>query len=134
MKYIKMFIAGMTFPSILLPCLFFLSWILGKMQIFMIPFLHFIPLLWGVWNVLYFTFFSKVFPGNSTFRMLLTGGILGFLVAAYAVFGLHIPTLLGVPLNLIYLPLVVVPVLYAILWPLIVKPLNRLLGIYEDER
>lgn len=131
MKYVRIFIAGMAFPSILLPFLFFLAWVFGKTQIFSIPFLHFIPLIWGIWNILYFTYFLKKFPQNPTVRLLITGGILGFLIAIYGVFVLNIPTLMGFPKSFTYLPLIVVPILYAVFWLFIVQPLNRMLGVNE---
>lgn len=131
MKYIKMFIAGLTFPSVLLPCMLLMAWAFGKTQIFTIPFLHFIPVIWGIWNILYFTCFLKVLPQNSTVRLLITGAVLGFLIAAYGVFVVNIPKLMGLPVSFTYLPLIFAPVLYAIFWLFIVRPLNRLLGIYE---
>lgn len=133
MKYIKMFIAGIAFPSTLLPFLLLIAVPFGKPQVLTIPFLHFIPLIWGVWNILYFTCFFKMLPENTTTRLLLTGGVLGFLVAVYGVFGLHIPAILGFPQPLTYLPLVIAPILYAVLWLFIVEPLNHLLGIYEEQ-
>ncbi len=130
MRYIKMFIAGIALPSTILPCLILIAWAFGKTQILMIPFLHLIPLIWGLWNVLYFVGFLKILPENLTVRLLITGGVLGFLVAAYGVFVYDIPLLLGLPDSFTYVPLVIGPILYAVLWLFIVKPLNRLLGIY----
>lgn len=131
MKYIKIFIAGLAFPSTVLPCLLLIASMFGKTQIFTIPFLHFIPVLWGIWNLLYFSLFSKILPENSSARLLITGAVLGFLIAAYGVFEANIPQLMGFPSSLTYLPLIVGPILYAIFWLFIVNPLNHLLGIYE---
>jgi hypothetical protein len=131
MKYLRIFIAGITFPSILLPFLLCAALMLGKSQILTIPVLHFIPLIWGVWNVLYFLFFRKILPGNATVRFLLAGAILGLLVAIYGVFWLNMPEILGLPKSLDYLPLILGPVIYAIVWLFIVKPLNALLDIKE---
>lgn len=128
MKYIKMFIAGIALPSTLVPFLLCLAKYAGKPQLLDIPFLHFIPLLWGVWNILYFTWFDKI-ELRETPRLLLTGAILGLLVASIGVFWLHIQAVLGLPASLTYLPLIVGPILYAILWLYIVKPINHLLGL-----
>lgn len=130
-KYIKIFIAGIAFPSVLLPLVLLVAWAFGKTQIFTIPFLHLIPLIWGVWNILYFALFLKALPQNSILRLLITGAVLGFLIAAYGVFALHIPTLMGWPKSLTYLPLIFAPILYAIFWLFIVDPLNHLFGISE---
>ncbi len=133
MKYIKMFIAGMIVPAVILPLLLFLAVLLGRSQILGIPFLHFIPLIWGVWNILYFTLFTKMLPEYPKTRLLLAGGVLGFLIAAYGVVWLNIPALLGFPKSFYYLPLLLGPILYALLWLFVVKPLNRLLGVQEDD-
>lgn len=132
MKYVRIFIAGIAFPSTVLPCLLLIAWFFGKPQIFDIPFLHFIPIMWAVWNVLYFLLFSKILPGNSVVRLLITGAVLGFLVAIYGVFVEDVPQLLGFSSSWIYLPLLVAPIIYALFWLFIVSPLNHLLGIYEE--
>lgn len=131
MKYIKMFISGMALPSFIIPFLVIAALNYGKSQIIGQPFLHFIPLIWGVWNILYFLIFTKILPGNTTIRILLTGGILGLLIAIYGVFWLHIPSILGLPESMKYLPLLIAPIIYSILWLIIVKPLNDLLGLSE---
>lgn len=132
MKYIKIFIAGIAFPSTLLPCLLLIAWIFGKTQIFDVPFLHFIPVIWAIWNILYFSLFSKILPGSSVVKLLITGAVLGFLVAIYGVFVADVPQLLGFSSSWTYLPLIVAPIIYALFWLYIVTPLNHLLGIYEE--
>lgn len=132
MKYVKMFIAGMAFPCFVIPFLFWIASSYQKGHVLAIPFLHFIPLIWGVWNILYFTIFEKILPGNSTTKLLITGGVLGFLVASYGVFHLNIPRLLALPESITYLPLIGGPIIYAIFWVLIVQPLNRLLEVQRD--
>jgi hypothetical protein len=130
MNYVKMFIAGIAFPTVLLPFIMLFAWSLGYSEILTIPFIHFIPLIWGIWNILYFVFFAKVLPGSFPVKLLLTGGILGLLIALYGVFGLHLPELLDMPYSMDYLPLVIAPVLYALIWLFIVSPINHLLGLH----
>ena len=130
-KYIKAFIAGITLPSLLLPLLLSIAWFLGKFQILNIFFLHFIPIIWGIWNVLYFAFFQEILPKNLNVRLLITGAVLGLIIASYGVFWLNIPAVVGLPPSLHYLPLVVVPILYAVLWLYAVKPLNDLLNLTD---
>jgi hypothetical protein len=131
MKYIKIFIAGIAFPSTLLPCLLLIAWILGKIQIFTIPFLHFIPVIWGIWNILYFSLFAKILSGNLIVKLLITGAVLGFLIAIYGIFVAEIPQLVGFSSSWTYFPLIAAPIVYALFWVFIVNPLNHLLGIYE---
>ena len=61
MKYFRAFIAGLVLPSIILPIFLCIALAAGKSQILTIPFLHFIPVIWGIWNILYFSFFKKFF-------------------------------------------------------------------------
>lgn len=129
MNYVKAFMAGVALPSLILPIILGIMLLLGKPQAFAIPLPHFIPPLWGFWNILYFVVFKKIFPKDINTSYLLTGAILGLLVASYGVFYSHIPTLLGWPESLHFLPLVIGPLLYAILWRFIVKPLNNLLKL-----
>jgi hypothetical protein len=132
MTYIKAFIAGIVLPSILLPFLLCFALVLGKPQILNIPFLHFIPFIWGIWNVLYFAIFRRLLMANVNFRLLLTGALLGLLIAIYGVFSLHIPEIIGLSSSLYYLPLILGPLLYAILWRLVVGPLNSLLSLNDS--
>lgn len=124
-----MFGAGIIFPSIVVPFLILIFYILGKKELISILFLHFLPILWGIWNVLYFTVFHKILPRNETLRYLITGGVLGLLIALFGVFILHLPNVLGFPKSFTYWPLLIGPVLYAIVWLFIIKPLNHLIGI-----
>lgn len=128
MQYLKAFMAGIVLPSILLPIGLYTAIAMGKPQLLGIPFLHTIPLIWGIWNMLYFAFFKPLLPMNVNVRLLLTGAILGLLVACCGIFWLHLPRLLEMG-KFWYLPLFIGPVLYAILWWLVVRPLNEVLGL-----
>lgn len=129
MPYVRAFIAGVIFPSILLPFILSLAVAFKQSQVLTVPFLHFIPILWGLWNVIYFAGLRKFLPKDETLRLLLTGGILGLLVAFMAIFIFHIPEKIGIPEALHYVPLFLGPLLYAFFWWLAVKPLNSLLQL-----
>lgn len=131
MKLLKSFIAGIVVPSIILPIIILLAVYLGKSQILTIPFLHFIPVIWGIWNMLYFTVFKNILPENQDTRLLITGALLGFLIAAVGIFYLDIPHLIGMPDQLHYLPLIVGPLVYAVLWRFLVKDLNHILYLKD---
>jgi hypothetical protein len=129
MNLIKAFVAGVTIPSILLPFMLCLALAFGKSEILMVPFLHFIPLIWGILNILYIVFFKRLFPGDVNTRLQVAGGVLGLLVAIYAIFHLDLPRVFGSPEWLNYAPLIIAPILYAIVWRYLLKPLNTLLGL-----
>lgn len=129
MNDLKAFISGLVVPSVILPIIVIVAWETGREQVLTIPFLHFIPLIWGGWNVLYFKYFKEILPENLDLSLLITGAVLGLLVALYGVFQLHLPELLGLPVSMHLLPLIVAPVLYAVLWRYLVHPLNNLLKI-----
>lgn len=131
MKWLKAFIAGIVVPSIILPIMVLILTSLGKSQLLTQPFLHFIPIIWGLWNIFYFKYLKNILPENQDVRLLITGAILGFLVAAYGTFWLNIPQTIGLPDQVRYLPLVVAPILYAILWRFLVKDLNDILYLKD---
>ena len=131
MLSIRAFIAGIVFPSTLLPVALYLLMSLGRTGVLAVPSIHLIPLLWGIWNVLYFAFLRHVLPTNLDLRLFLTGAILGFFVAIFGVFWLKLPAILAFPENVYYAPLLILPVLYGILWRFIVKPINDLVGLTD---
>lgn len=132
MIYIKAFMVGLTLPSILLPLALFTGVAAGKPEILNILILHSLPILWGLWNILFLLFFRWLQPGNVNASYLLMGGLLGLFLAIYGVFGLDLPGLLGIHPPLSYLALVVVPLIYALLWSLFVKPLNQAIVMKEE--
>lgn len=121
---IKEFIAGLALPAFLAP---FVLHFAGP-AFALSPFVHFIPLVWGVWNVLYFEFARKSLPKSLDARLYLTGAVLGLLVALFGVYYLALPQQLGVSEEL---PLIAAPIVYAILWRFIVHPINELLGLKD---
>lgn len=129
MNLVKAFVAGVAVPSILLPFLLWGALAFGKPQVLSIAFLHFIPLIWGVWNILYIAVFKRVFPGDANTRLQVAGGVLGLLLAIYAIFHAELPSLLGFSGWLYYLPLIAAPIVYAIIWRYLIKPLNTLLDL-----
>ncbi len=131
MKYAKAFIAGLTLPSVLLPIMLSIAINAGKPEVLSVYFLHQLPLIWGAWNVLYFLLFKRL-STNRNARLMLTGAVLGFGVAVYGVFALDIPALIGIEGLFRFLPLIIAPLIYALLWRFGVSPLNQLLGIQDD--
>jgi|GEM_PF-1947138 len=131
MKWVKAFIAGIVVPTIILPIVLLLALYLDKTQILDTPFLHFVPVMWGLWNIFYFAVLKKVLPDNQNTRLWITGAILGFLVAVYGIFWLDLPQLLGLTGIARYLPLIVTPLFYGVLWRFLVKDLNHILYLKD---
>lgn len=130
MNLFRGFIAGIVLPTILLPILLFTAIHYGKEEILTIPFIHLIPVIWGIWYLLYFFIFKHILPGSFTLKYFITGAVLGFLIAYYGVYELHIPEILDFEEYRHY-PLVIAPIAYAIIWRIIVKPIGSFIGIVE---
>lgn len=128
MNLVRAFISGIALPSVLIPIFFYFSVHINK-EMLEIPFIHIIPILWGFWNVLYFAIFKSFFPGDEDLKIIISGALLGFIIAIILIFWYHVPERLGLSGNTIYFPLLVAPILYAIIWRLVVKPLNKLVGL-----
>lgn len=129
MNYLKAFIAGVIIPGILLPAILTLMTILGYGQVVAFMPIHYIPWVWGLWNMLYFVVCKDILPGDMNVRMWITGISLGILVAITGVFYLAIPSLLGLYDIYQYIPLIIVPILYGFIWRYFVKTLNQWFGL-----
>lgn len=129
MNILRAYIAGIAFPATIIPIAQCLAFSAGNEELAALPQAHLIPILWGIWNILYLTICSHILPQNVTLRYLITGGSLGIILSLYGVFWIDLPAMLGVPQEMLYYPLLIVPIGYAIVWRLVVYPLNRLVGL-----
>ena len=133
MKYVKAFIAGLAFPATVFPILYSGVYLGGQGEVRTVPvqfFPLFIPLVFGLWNDLYFLIGKRCPVRDRNVRLWAHGGILGFLAAVFGVFVIGIPALLfNVTGGIQYLPLVVVPIVYGLIWRYVVKYLNDLVGL-----
>lgn len=128
MKYIKAFIAGIVIPATILQLAVLLEWIIGWPPIQKSLFFHQLPLIWAVWNVVYVAYLKNVWPGNSAVSYLIHGAVLGLLLLIPA-FILAIPKALGFTGNEEFYPIGFVPIVYALIWAFLLRPLNKLFGI-----
>lgn len=131
MKHLKAFVSGLTLPAVLLPFIFMLvTYSAKELNNSTLVFMHFIPVIWGIWNVLYFAFFRNVSIAsfNEDIKIGIWGAILGLLLACIAIFWFNITASISLHIPH-YLPLIIAPILYAILWRYIVKKLNDVLGV-----
>lgn len=133
MNYVRAFLAGMAFPAAILPVVYSILYLSGHQEVRTLP-LQFMPLLlplvFGAWNILYFVVAER-FPVRNSIRCLwAAGALLGFLVALVGVFVIGLPgILLGLTGPMQYLPLVVIPVFYGLIWRFVVGSLDRLVGL-----
>jgi hypothetical protein len=131
MRYLKAFIAGLAFPATVFPIIYSVILSVEALSpLRMLP-LYFIPLAWGIWNVLYFAVGKRCPIKNQNYRLWATGAILGFLLALFVVFIFRIPILFGFSGIVQYAPLIMITIIYSIIWRYVVKYLNGLLGL-ED--
>ena len=84
MKYVKAFIAGLAFPATVFPILYSGVYLGSQGQVRTVPvqfFPLFIPLVFGLWNDLYFLIGKRCPVKDRNLRLWAYGAILGFLVA-----------------------------------------------------
>jgi len=123
--------AGMLFPGILLPIVYLIFSCCDSSGIENIPYLKFvpmfIPLLFGLANVIHIANRSWCPIKNENCRLWCTGGALGVVVSLVGVFVLDVPVLLfGLSGVLEYLPIIIVPIIYGAIFRYIVHWLNSL--------
>lgn len=133
-KFVKAFIAGMALPAVVLPIIYTLLYfnVRGLITARTLQFVPmFLPLAWGLANALCVKVQEDLKPRSINNSLLITGACLGFLVAVFGIFIAHIPTRVFGPNidSLQFLPLILVPIIYALLFRYVVKWLNKLVGV-----
>jgi hypothetical protein len=132
-KYLKVFIAGLAFPATILPFIYSSLFLSGHNAVINIPvqFIpHYLPIIFGLWNMLYFAIGEKCPIKNKYRRLLAWGALLGLIATLIGIFIIGLPELLyGLTGPLQYLPLIVVPIFYGLIWRYVVSSLNDLLGL-----
>lgn len=133
-KFVRAFIAGMALPAVVLPIAYTILYfnVRSPITTHTLQFIPmFLPLAWGLANAIYAKMLEESSPKKANGGLVVTGACLGFLVAVFGVFVIHAPTaVFGEKVfNYQYLPLIVLPIVYAILWRYIVKWLNKLVGV-----
>ena len=128
MRYLKAFIAGIVIPATVLQIATIFEFFFGWPPIKQSYFFHQLPIVWAIWNVLYVGCCVKVWPSNKFLSYLIHGAVLGLILLVPAFF-LAIPHALGFSGDAEYIPVIIVPVIYALIWAFGVRPLNRIFGI-----
>lgn len=132
-KLVKAFVAGMSFPAIVLPVIYTLMY-LNVRSVALQHALQFIPmylpLVWGIANAINAKLQKDATGKKANHSLIVTGACLGFLVAVFGVFVANIPMKVFAHIQHgQYLPLIVLPVVYAILFRYVVKWFNKLVGV-----
>lgn len=136
--YLKAFVAGLAFPATLLPFIYSILYFSGHSAVKDLPLQfipHFVPIIFGLWNIFYFTIREKCSIKNRNVRLWVWGALLGFIGALIGVFLIGLPELLfGLTGVLQYLPLIGAPIFYGLIWRYIVSSLNDLLGLEDGNQ
>lgn len=133
-KLIKAFIAGMAFPAVFLPLAYTLLFFIENHSIQQHPIQFipmYLPLLWGIANAIFIQLHDdNNNKSNRNSGLWVTGAILGFVVAVFGVFIVHIPTMIfGDMHGFEFAPLIVLPIVYGLLFRYVVKWLNKTLAV-----
>jgi len=137
-KYIKYFSAGLLFPAVFLPIVFGVLCAFGHQSVrsghlIVIPLA--IPIVFGLWNILYFLIGDKCPIKSRYCRLWAHGVILGLLLAPIGVFCFQVPQrLFGLTGNWIYLAFVFVPLIYGVIWRYVIHYLNQTFGLNDPDR
>jgi len=130
--FIKAMLAGMGFPSLVLPLLYTVLYIYKPTLIQANPLQFipmYIPILFGLTNIIYLHMDTKIIP-NANFRLWITGAGLGLIVATIGIFIFKLPALIfGFSHGWQYFPLIFLPFIYGFIFRYIVKALNKLLNV-----
>jgi hypothetical protein len=130
MKILKPLLAGIALPTFILPFIcVFLYLFKGEYSIFLLI-APFIPLLWGIWNIL-FVNFENVSPIiDREINIWLWGALLGLLFVSFvSLFGLP-KRIFNIEGFMSYGIFFIVPVAYGIVWRYFVKTFNEALDLF----
>lgn len=127
----RAFAAGVAFPALCMPLMVYFLDSNGYTLLSQSQFFHFLPLIWGFWNALYF---KLGICGQCKSRLAVAGALLGLLIAYVTMFVLEIPQNAGMVDCCPYTPLVVVPIAYAAIWAFIVGWMNTQVGFTHCDK
>lgn len=132
-NYLKAFVVTSSLVVVIFPAFvyFFFSRTVNPDSTYLLMDMNFMGLAFmlGIFNMIYYSVKDKFFSNNATLRYLIFGLIQGLILASLGGFVFEIPELLQLPLEYQYLPLIVAPIIYALLWLLVIRPLNLLFDL-----
>lgn len=130
MKIFKPLLAGMILPAVMLPFICILFYIFkGEFSIFHLI-APFVPLIWGLWNIL-FVNFENISPIiDRDINIWLWGIFLGLVfVSLFSLFGLP-KAIFNIQGFMTYGIFFIVPLIYGIVWRYFVKYFNEALDLF----
>jgi len=131
----KIFLAGLAPLGSILPFVytFLYAFDLSSVRTLSLQFIPlYLPIIFGVWNVLYFHTLRKWFPRNQNRRLWIAGIILGFILGLVEVYVVKLPErALGMTGVMVYIPIFIAPVFFGALWRYVVKWFNAFFEIKD---
>ena len=130
MKIFKPLLAGIALPAVMLPFICLLFYIAKNEYSVFFLIAPIIPLIWGIWNIL-FVNFENISPIiDREINIWLWGSLLGLILVS-------LMTLFGLPKELFnidgfmkYGIFIIVPTVYGIVWRYVVKYFNEALDLF----
>lgn len=127
-KFTTQFVSGMAFPAIFMPLAYTMLYTIrgetlteASMQFLAM----YVPLSFGLTNSICISFSSA-----SNMMLAIFGAVLGLIIASLGIFVLDIPAIVfNIKSNFEYFPLIIHPILFALIFRYIVKWFNDLLGV-----
>ncbi|MFI5390560.1 MAG: hypothetical protein ACHQYQ_04290 [Bacteriovoracales bacterium] len=130
MKIYKPLLAGMVLPSVILPFISLFVYLNrgGYSKFLLIA--PFIPLIWGIWNILFINFVRMSPIIDREINIWIWGALLGFILVSFlSLFGLP-KAIFNFSGFMSYGIFIFVPIAYGIAWRYFVKYFNETLDLY----
>ncbi len=127
---IRAFAAGAALPALLMPLILIFFSQLGFGSHSEHSYFHFIPLIWGVWNILCQGICKRCLPASETSRMAISGIVLALLIAGGATYLTTLPSLVSSTLGIPWIALVGgITAVYSLVWATLLQRINHLVGL-----
>ena len=130
MKIFKPFLAGMILPAFMLPFITIILYVFRGEYSHFFLIAPFIPLIWGIWNILFINFETISPIIDRDINIWLWGSLLGLILISIA-------TLFSIPKEIYkiegfmsYGIFFLAPIVYGIVWRYFVKYFNETLDLF----
>ncbi len=132
MKYFRAFVAGMLLPAVLAPFLIAFLVLKGEgAAVASLPFLYFGPLLWGLWNMVFFATKQMVPINNRNVKIGVYGAVYGLASALINTLGFEFTSKINAfPESMIFFSIVLYPIILYVVWKYVINALNFIFDVY----
>jgi len=132
MKFFKAFVAGMLLPAVIAPFLIAFLVLKGEgAAVASLPFLYFGPLVWGLWNMLFFATKQLVPVNNRNHKIGIYGAVYGLFTALINTLGFEFTSKITIlPESMIFMSIILYPVILYFVWKYVINALNFILDVY----